>query len=802
MIAYHHIKKKVPYGIGLKLLEHLVTQRLNNPNMPNLLLLLEHEPVYTAGRRLKGSALAEEAMRIKKTNGLDIFETARGGQTTFHGPGQLVGYPVLDLRTIVARNSSATTGEGKFNHRGTTVRGFVAGIEDSIIRACEGFGVPAVRTSDTGVWASQDRKLAALGVQVSRYITSHGFALNCNVDLSYFDAIVPCGLEDKRATSLTFERRLANKSPEQVTVSEAVPAVCAGIESVFNVQVSPLSVVDQELETQIDASRGASPRAKAGTSAWTKGMFGVIAVVFILVVGFVTVLDFGQDRKSSHQQRLVSSSAVLKDERGEDLDLAQARMLDYLNGELDSPDDDRIFGGSLQDMAKQGHEFNPIATWRFLNTTTPLLLDSHIFNPLDYRELGCRARHMYIHIRLLESKHANELGMSTNVETLESTVAQFQQSLFPWLKPTFESFDAMLQSFRLSPDPVGLVITGGTKHFYLIMGLILSLQREFLLTIPIHVYYAGPKDLKPSMVDAFNKLPNVTAIDLLTLFPNETALWSGWSLKPFAMLAAPFQTVLFLDADSMFFQNPLHALDSDAFKTTGQLFFHDRRIRERHLITGPKLLNSMVHHLSRYSRSIAYTNAEQDWFAETQEMDSGFIAVNKSDTGVLMSLLLTTKLNSNDTRALLYKDTHGDKESFWFASEMLRVPFRFNKGFVGAMGTTAVISPPGYHGVCSSFMLQVDDNGDLFWWNGGGVLNDRDITSGFSNHFAQLDEIALDLDGEDSWWFWFFTGGGCLGKKRKYVRSLSKSEVDLLERFRDIFRFDIKQYESLAENKE
>ncbi|KAJ3067919.1 hypothetical protein HDU98_008892 [Podochytrium sp. JEL0797] len=181
-----------------------------------------------------------------------MFETARGGQTTFHGPGQLVGYPILDLRTIHQLNPS--TGVKEQRHApGTTVRGFVDGLEEAVIRACGEFGITAKRTENTGVWASEDRKVAALGVQVSRYITSHGFALNCNVDLSCFDAIIPCGLVDKQATSLSHELKLRNgPTAPEITVDMAIPAVTKGFMEAFDVEMIPLSDLDPGLAQEID----------------------------------------------------------------------------------------------------------------------------------------------------------------------------------------------------------------------------------------------------------------------------------------------------------------------------------------------------------------------------------------------------------------------------------------------------------------------------------------------------------------------------------------------------------------------
>ncbi|KAI8618296.1 hypothetical protein BC830DRAFT_1166313 [Chytriomyces sp. MP71] len=279
VIGYHRLRGLVPYRVGVRLQEQLVQRRIADPSVPNVLLMLEHSPVYTGGRRLKGDAFVIEAARIKldyvtyillnllvaTETGLELFETARGGQTTFHGPQQLVGYPVVDLRTIETRLPSATANNPNKNAHSISVRAFVGSVEDALIVACGRLGVNTKKTKDTGVWVTDDRKVAALGIQVSRYITSHGFALNCDVDLKYYDAIVPCGLSDKQATSLTRELELLLLKPTQetgqpksnqvkvrVTAEDAIPAVCFGLEQVFNVQMIQLSSVDERLASEID----------------------------------------------------------------------------------------------------------------------------------------------------------------------------------------------------------------------------------------------------------------------------------------------------------------------------------------------------------------------------------------------------------------------------------------------------------------------------------------------------------------------------------------------------------------------
>jgi len=147
------------------------------------LFLLEHEPVYTIGRRLDKSSLGNVAYLPHP-----VFEINRGGQATYHGPGQLVGYPILDLKK-----------------RGKDLHVYLRSLETAVIRLVESFGIEAVFCEGkTGVWI-KNRKIASIGIGVRRWITMHGFALNVSSDLTGFLSITPCGLTEVRMTSLSLE---------------------------------------------------------------------------------------------------------------------------------------------------------------------------------------------------------------------------------------------------------------------------------------------------------------------------------------------------------------------------------------------------------------------------------------------------------------------------------------------------------------------------------------------------------------------------------------------------------------------
>lgn len=176
------------YADGLELQAQLVAERQAD-RIPDTLLLLEHDPVFTLGRNAKQDNLLFPADALR-ARGFDVFETGRGGDVTYHGPGQLVGYPILDL-----------------NPDRLDVHRYVRDLEEVMIRTCADYGFSAERIKGmSGCWVG-DAKIGAIGVRLARWVTSHGFAFNVDVDLAPFELIVPCGIQGKSVTSL---RRLGH----------------------------------------------------------------------------------------------------------------------------------------------------------------------------------------------------------------------------------------------------------------------------------------------------------------------------------------------------------------------------------------------------------------------------------------------------------------------------------------------------------------------------------------------------------------------------------------------------------------
>ena len=194
-------------------------ESFNSITTTNYLLLVEHPPVYTLGKsgKIDHVLISEEERNARN---IQFFHTNRGGDITFHGPGQIVGYPILDLEKFY-----------------TDIGRYLRELEEVIILTLNDFDIRGERSKgETGVWIDstvkgKERKICAMGVRCSRWITMHGFALNVNTDLRYFDHIIPCGIPDKKVTSIKEE---LGHEVEMSTVKEKI---VKNFENVFNVRM-------------------------------------------------------------------------------------------------------------------------------------------------------------------------------------------------------------------------------------------------------------------------------------------------------------------------------------------------------------------------------------------------------------------------------------------------------------------------------------------------------------------------------------------------------------------------------------
>lgn len=202
-----------PYGDVLELQRRLCRARQTGETSEDLLVLVEHDPVVTLGRGTKTTSLPLSPASIRE-RGVEVFDVERGGDVTFHGPGQLVGYPILDL-----------------THHRQDLHWYLRAVEEALIGALGTLGIVAERNPGlTGVWTS-GRKIASIGIHVKQWVTFHGFALNVSTDLDFFDLIVPCGIAGVTMTSVA--RELGGSAPSNLMAATG-DAVTAAFGRVFD----------------------------------------------------------------------------------------------------------------------------------------------------------------------------------------------------------------------------------------------------------------------------------------------------------------------------------------------------------------------------------------------------------------------------------------------------------------------------------------------------------------------------------------------------------------------------------------
>ncbi len=217
-LVVHDLGRRA-YGEVLEMQRSLCRQRIAGEISEDILLLVEHAPVITLGRGTRAGSMPRSRVELER-RGVEVFEVERGGDVTFHGPGQLVGYPVFDLR----------------RHR-EDLHWYLRQLEAGLIGALGRLGIGAgTNPGLTGVW-TRGRKIASIGIHVKQWVTFHGFALNVNNDLSYFDLIVPCGIKDVVMTSVSQE---SGRSDSAALWEETRLAVVQQVAHQFDLQLAEM----------------------------------------------------------------------------------------------------------------------------------------------------------------------------------------------------------------------------------------------------------------------------------------------------------------------------------------------------------------------------------------------------------------------------------------------------------------------------------------------------------------------------------------------------------------------------------
>ena len=242
---------RIDYAAGLRIQQELVELRKAG-RIGDVLLLLEHTPVITLGRNAKAAnvLLPPDQLALR---GVEVFECDRGGDVTFHGPGQLVGYPIFDLRGFsssqgIRSQVSGLRSQERSARKTLGAIDYVRRLEEVLIRTCADFSISTKRVAGlTGAWTEKgtEGKIAAIGVHISRSVTSHGFAINVNTDLSYFNLIVPCGITSKPVTSIKQELG------HEVVMAAVVESIIRNFGIIFGEKTVPVASLDALLENSV-----------------------------------------------------------------------------------------------------------------------------------------------------------------------------------------------------------------------------------------------------------------------------------------------------------------------------------------------------------------------------------------------------------------------------------------------------------------------------------------------------------------------------------------------------------------------
>lgn len=263
-LQHLHLPGLTPYLRASAIQSHLVTAHLTHKTLsptlrahtstpPPLLLTFQTPPTYTCGRREIGTLTPEQLSYLRASGRAEFHEALRGGQTTFHGPGQLTAYLILDLLA----------------HK-LTPRTHIRVLEDSVIDACAAYGIKGFTTENPGVWVTEEEKIASVGVHLRRNVASHGIGLNISTDLAWFDRIVACGLVGKRATS--FERIGVKPDDEVDEVGRVLAGIVARhLEDVEGTEAVDLQdVVGREMVEAL-GPEGSEIESSSAEAAVTKG---------------------------------------------------------------------------------------------------------------------------------------------------------------------------------------------------------------------------------------------------------------------------------------------------------------------------------------------------------------------------------------------------------------------------------------------------------------------------------------------------------------------------------------------------
>ncbi|DBA98760.1 hypothetical protein WJX77_012685 [Trebouxia sp. C0004] len=287
--------------------------------------------------------------------------------------------------------------------------------------------------------------------------------------------------------------------------------------------------------------------------------------------------------------------------------------------------------------------------------------------------------------------------------------------LFPFVSSRYQNALADLEHHENRTR--GLVIPCGTSDFHFALHLVAAVRQVFNSTLPIEVMYAGDSDLSEDQRDALESVgKDIRTVDILHFFDENTVglLGGGWAIKPFAILASSFKQVIIADSDVVFLQSPEAAFSHPGYIRTGTLYFHDR------IVPGSNDVHDWWRNIMQGRTPSPMMAKSAFWAGKTvHEQESGVVLFNKDNRSVLIGLLYAAWMNTRHIRSeATYRLTLGDKESYWMAFELAKIPYFFDDVYASAIGHVTKSSTDQKPLLCPSHLLHLDYQGKPLWYNG------------------------------------------------------------------------------------
>ncbi|KAJ3108033.1 hypothetical protein HK100_003489 [Physocladia obscura] len=470
----------------------------------------------------------------------------------------------------------------------------------------------------------------------------------------------------------------------------------------------------------------------------------------------ITELEMDAYTTSLERKNPMAKKFTVLDEKFVGIDMTLVNLLDYMNGEWGVSAEDQLFGGSLLGLAKIGDREFPEDGMKQVYALIMSLQSNAILGPSNYAGISKLQRAFRL-IQTIFAKRQDGISPDSENKLLDMLSEQEQKNLVQKIKPLskivypwafsnrFSGLSGLLESFV---RPRGVVLSFGNLGFEQGLLTILHLRKTLNCNLPIEVFYNGIQDLDPIKIDGLNMIDGVSTKNLQDIFTG-IAEDRNYHSKPFAILASSFKEAIYIDDDVILFQNPEKVLsESNIFKKYGTIFFKGRSYEfgnsqwVRWFIKSPSLAANKT---GRYFRNLS-----------KDEMDASLIFFDKSRLNVVHGLLSACTLNLREVReGGLDKHVSGDKETYWLASELLRVPYKFVPGTAGAAGSLQTKEGQVIKNSVCGPQSHLDEKGNLLHVNTRSARYSDELDKWekeLSHYIAPLSEEPGKIDSTKQPW--------------------------------------------------